>query len=263
MRNIPLLLLMLLLPLWVQSRVITIVADIWPPYTMDPVSGNEGYLIDIARAIFEPRGDTIIYKVKPYKRAIEEVKSGVVDAVAGMYKTDVMLYGLIAPENELGISINSFFGRNNLTWRYDPIAGNSPLKEIRIGVIAEYVFIEIEEYLQENKHTPKVQYLYGPNPLKQNMKKLLGNRVDVILDDSLAIVYTSQEIGIEGKIKPVGSLPTRNEVSLGFSPILDNSKENAEIVSNGIIALRESGKLSIILGKYGLKEWHSTNPILK
>lgn len=54
---------------------IEIQADEWCPYTCQPNSDREGYLIDIARTIFEPIGHKITYVTTPWNRALNQAKN--------------------------------------------------------------------------------------------------------------------------------------------------------------------------------------------
>ncbi|MCP4179693.1 MAG: transporter substrate-binding domain-containing protein [bacterium] len=177
-----------------HSDEIILTSDIWAPYTMDPVSGKDGYLIDLARAAFKLKGHQVIYKMRPYTRAIYETENGQSDGVVGIYRKDALKYGFIVPENELGISINTFFIRKNDSWRYDNNLKSESLKGKIIGVIKNYVFAEIEDYLQANQNTLSVQYVFGEAPLKTNLERLLSKRIDITLDDKVVVLYTALEM---------------------------------------------------------------------
>ena len=70
-------------PTAVWSETIVLVADEWPPYNSRPNAPKEGYLVDIARAVFESRGITVSYRLTPWKRAIELTRNGKFNAVIG------------------------------------------------------------------------------------------------------------------------------------------------------------------------------------
>ena len=49
-------LLIVVTALTVHAETITMVADEWPPFNAKPQGKAEGYMVDIARAVFEPKG---------------------------------------------------------------------------------------------------------------------------------------------------------------------------------------------------------------
>ncbi len=234
---------------------ISLTADLWAPYTMDPESGKDGYLIDLARAAFKLKGHNVIYKVRPYSRGIKDTKNGTFDGVVGIYRQDAVDNGFNIPKNELGVSINTFFIRKDDTWKYDSKLKAKSLAGKKIGVIQDYVFAEIEDYLQANKHTTSVQYMTGDTPLNQNLKKLLLKRFDITIDDRIVVHYTAKKMGIETKIKEAGNLAAQNHIVIGFSSKNPKSSEYAMILSKGIDALRNSGELDKILAKYYIRDW--------
>lgn len=237
------------------AETIKITADVWPPYTMDPSSGSAGYLIDVAKAVFEEQGHTVVYSVKPYARAVNDTKSGVEHAVAGIYAPDAADLGLHYPANELGVSINTFFVRAEDSWSYVPAKGNANFSSVRIGVITDYSFREIQDYLDANKTSEKVQYISGDNPLETNLRKLLAKRIDATIDDKIVVTYLSKQLGLSDKIKPAGSLGDKNTIVIGFSPANPKGAAYARQLSEGVARLRANGSLKKILARYALSDW--------
>jgi polar amino acid transport system substrate-binding protein len=58
----------------VQAQTISIRADYWYPMNGDPNSDKPGYMIDLAKAIFEPQGIAVDYQLMPWSRAIQETR---------------------------------------------------------------------------------------------------------------------------------------------------------------------------------------------
>jgi len=70
------------------SETLTIRADEWFPMNGDPDSSNPGYMIDFAKAVFEPKGIKVDYALMPWKRALYEVRKGNNDCVVGAYESE-------------------------------------------------------------------------------------------------------------------------------------------------------------------------------
>jgi polar amino acid transport system substrate-binding protein len=47
------------------AQTITLAADEWPPFNTRLNNKGEGYLVDVARKVFEPQGYTVIYENMP------------------------------------------------------------------------------------------------------------------------------------------------------------------------------------------------------
>jgi polar amino acid transport system substrate-binding protein len=53
-----------------KADTISIRADLWCPFNCDPSGAKPGYMIEIAKAVFEPLGHKIDYQTLNWARAI-------------------------------------------------------------------------------------------------------------------------------------------------------------------------------------------------
>ena len=69
---------------------ITLRADIWDPYNGDPASDQPGFVIEVAKAVFEKAGYTVDYQVEGWSwdRSVEEAKKGNIDGIVGAAKSE-------------------------------------------------------------------------------------------------------------------------------------------------------------------------------
>lgn len=235
---------------WAEN--IVLVADPWPPFNNEPGSDREGYLVDVARAVFEPAGHTVTYKTVPWKRAIDGTRSGRYAGAIGASKTDAA--GFVFPDEELARNVLSFYTRRDNPWRFE---GPASIETVSIGVAAGYDYRRwLNDYIrvQRGNHR-RVQIVAGTNPLKQNLKKLLFKRIDVVVDSEAAIRYTAKEMGILEEIHPAGYGVEPAYIYIAFSPALTDSPKLARMLSEGIADLRHSGRLKELLDRYGLRDW--------
>lgn len=228
---------------------ITIVADEWTPYSGKSDSKLPGYGIEIAQQVFEAEGHTVHFKTVPWSRAIIDTRSGKYNAIIGAYKKEAPDF--VFPEEEFGMTRISFFAKKENTWSY---TGLESLQEIKIGVIKGYSYgKELDKYLKENHH--RVQYVYSKDPLLQNIKKLLANRFDVLIEDENVLLHKVKDMGLTDKVVNAGFADVSGKLYITFSPKIKKSKEYAEILTKGIRRLKDSGELDKILSKYGLQYW--------
>ncbi len=242
----------LFLPGYLGADHILLVSDIWCPVNCHPDSANPGFMIEIAQRIFAKAGHTVEYRLVPWARAIEMTRNGQANGLVSAYIEDAPDF--VYSDNELAQVTTKFFALKNLDWTY---TGISSLERIRLGMVIHYDYDDqIVKYLEANKRDPeRVQVLGGNSPLERSIKKLLVNRVNVLIDGDIVFWYQAANMGVADSIKVVGQLGEPNKTYIGFSPALATSQRYAQLLSDGIVALRKSGELAVILQKYGLQDW--------
>jgi polar amino acid transport system substrate-binding protein len=235
---------------WAED--IVLVADPWPPFNIQPGSDREGYLVDVARAVFEPAGHTVTYMIVPWKRAIDGTRAGRYAGAIGASKTDAA--GFVFPDEELARNVLSFYTRTDNPWRFE---GPASIETVSIGVAAGYDYRRwLNDYIRVHRgNDRRVQVVAGANPLKQNLQKLLLKRIDVVVDTEAAIRFTAKEMGILEAIHAAGYGVEPAYIYIAFSPVLAGSPRLASLLSEGIADLRRSGRLQAILDRYGLRDW--------
>jgi polar amino acid transport system substrate-binding protein len=92
-----------------SNKTMTIVADEWCPYNCKPDGEKSGFLIDIARKIFEKHGHGVVYQTMPWEQAINKTRSGDFDALVGAAPEDAP--GFIFPKLEQGWPQIQFYVR--------------------------------------------------------------------------------------------------------------------------------------------------------
>ena len=245
------LLFFLYLPALAGGDVITLRADEWCPYNCDPHSDAPGFIVEMAQVIFKKAGHSVDYDIMPWARAIQDTRKGKFNGIIGAGKEDAPDF--IFPETEQAQMVNVFYVRKNDSWKYD---GVGSLEGKVLGVIKDYTYIDdIDTYISEHeKNSKKVQVASGESALDSNVKKLLAGRIDILIEDSNVMgLYIKKNLK-ENQLQTAGNLPP-DMLFIAFSPANPKSPSYAEIISKGIVELRQSGELNMILDKYGLKDW--------
>jgi len=236
----------------VLAETITLAADQWPPFNGVPNSESEGYMVDVVREIFEKKGISVIYINVPWKRAVIGARRGTYTGIIGASKIDAE--GFVFPKEELARNILAFYVKKGNLWRFHNLES---IKEIRLGTVRGYDYREwLNEYIQKyHANSSKVQVLGGEFPLKRNLQKMLGGRIEVIVDNEAVILWEAKRLGILHEIESAGYGKETSHCYVAFSPYLHESLRYADLLSNGINELRKNGKLAVILSKYGLTDW--------
>ena len=235
------------------EQSISVVGDEWPPYNAVPLSNEEGYFIDILRAIFEPQNIKIIYKTLPWKRAIQSVAIGRETALLGPFKSEAP--GFVFPIQEIGRTSLVFFTRVSSDWTF---SGIKSLKGNTLGLIQGYSYRPwLRDYIR--KFPASAIELNGEDAIERNLRMLVLGRIDVIPSNYQTFMYRAKKFGLEGEVRFAGkdNIGREKKLYIAFSPKLNISKSLAAKFDEGMLKLRATGNLDRILSAYGLKDWRT------
>lgn len=234
-----------------QADKIILAADEWCPYNCNPESTQPGYIVDIARTIFEAAGHQIEYRKTNWARAVADAKDGKINGVIGAVPAEVP--GFILPDQPLGISEDHFYTLANNPWRYTGIAS---LAHINLGVINGYAYTpEVLTYINSYKNSSALHVASGQNALQNNINMVIQHRLDAVIEDQNVFTLTSSQMGNFQQFIDAGATGNKNYVYIAFSPNNKNSKIYANLLEDGIIDLRANGKLKKILARYDAVDW--------
>lgn len=209
-------------------------------------------MIEVFREIFEPLGYEVQYLNTSWKRAVVETLKGEFDAAIGASPIDGE--GLIFPEEELCRVRLSFFVKAGNPWQFE---ATSSITGKTVAVIEGYDYRPwFNQYISEHRNDPElIQEVRGEAPLRQNIQKLLAGRVDIVAGNKYCIEYVARELGVLDSIRFAGAGNRYTDYYIAFSPANADSTQLAQTLSEGIRALRSSGRLEAILNQYGLSDW--------
>lgn len=229
---------------------LTLVGSEWCPYNCAQESPlGLGYMIDVAKEVFEPTGQTVDYQLVTWARAVDEAKAGNVQGLVGSSKRD----GLIFTKQPLGIAQNGFAVRKGDGFAY---AGAPSLKGKVLAAINGYSYTDdIDAYIKTaSADETAVQLVSGDNALTLNLRKLTAKRVDLVVDDVNVLLQQAALMGISDQVEVVpGGLP--DPVYIAFSAARPDSQALADQLDDGLARLRQSGRLRQILERYHLTDW--------
>lgn len=242
---------MLALPLLVQADTVTIRGDKWFPMNGGPKDELPGYMIEMANEILAPHGHTVDYKTLAWEQSVADVRAGKFDCVVGAGHDDAPDF--LFPGESMGKMRNVMYVRKGSDWKY---TGIESLTAIRLGAIEAYTYSdELDAYIEANKNSPKVRLINANNGLAQNIKKLKAVRIDAVVEADVVMQAKLKEMGMTGEIVSAGDLDSVDDLYIACTPAKESSKTYVKLLTDGIKALRESGRLKAILDKYGLVDW--------
>jgi len=237
-----------LIPSAAIADTIVLVANKWCPYNCIPATAQPGYIVEIARVVYERAGYKFTYKLLPWKRAVSAARKGEFNGIIGFTSNTVK--GFITTKTELGITQDAFFVKKEERWRYKDIAS---LKKIgAIGYPLGYHYTpEIDDYFQ---HAKNIFPVPGDNPLIPMVKMLLLGRINTFPENVTVMKYFLDETDQTDKVVIAGEFH-RSNVYAGFGLRSPTHQRDMRILSDGIQTLRNTGELETILNRYGLQDW--------
>jgi len=243
----------LLLALWVLTpnalaEVIKVTSpDYWCPFSCKANTAEEGFTIDILRAIFEPQGDQIQYINLNYARALREVRQGHIHAISSAFREEVP--GFTLPNLPISQDRYCFYTTSVPGWTYN---GPDSLAGLKVGIIQGYSYgAEIDEHIKRN---PAGFEVHSGEDLTQKLaRKVMLGRLDAFVEDTNLVQYLlARQPSI--KLHEAGCA-SESYPYFALSPAIKNKDDLARRFDEGLIKLHHSGKLEQIMRKYGLHDW--------
>ena len=236
------------------SEQLVLAADEWCPFNCRADDHQRpGYMIELAQRIFSAHDINVTYINLPWPRAKAQVSDGQVQGLVAATRDDPDTRHLIFPEYAQGQMHNVFIGRSDARWQYQGLVS---LRNIRLGAIKDYEYGQpLDNYLV----TPNapIHLVTGNRPLERLIRMLQSGRLDIIVEDYSVFTFTARSLDFT-QYRLVGDIPgnlTRGDLFIAFTPD-KKGRRYANILSEGMISLRQSGELLKIMAKYGLQDWH-------
>jgi polar amino acid transport system substrate-binding protein len=230
--------------------VVRLCADQWMPYNGAPADAKPGYVIELARTIFEPKGIKVDYTVMPYEEALAKVKEGTMSGAIGANKEEGK--DLVLPEEPIGSLATCLLTLVDNTWTYDNIGS---FRKARLGAIKGYTYWPaLDAYIEKNLGKDSVLVAEGDEPLEILMQKLQAKEIDVVVESEPILLWYLRSHELDRNRFRVVFKGTNEAIYVAFSPN-DEGRRFAALFDEGIRALRASGELTKLLGRYGLRDW--------
>lgn len=238
------------------GRVLLAVADEWCPYTCAEDAPQQGYLVDLMRAVFHPLGYRIEYRVMPWPRAVRETQLGRASMALGA--TPANARDLVLPQLPAGRDESTFAVRKDSPWRY---TGIPDLAAITLGVTADYTYFpELDDWIDRHRDQPdRIDAATGDAPLSSSLRKLESGRIDAFVENRNVLLYAASRHPTRLGIRMEARIPG-DDIVVGFSPFSARDAALAGVFDERLRTLRASGELAALLSRYGLEDWAKGSP---
>lgn len=228
------------------SDEISVAGDPWCPFTCDSTSDRPGLIVEVTKEVLGAVGHKVTYKEVAWARAVNDTRDNKINAVAGALKGDAPDF--IFPSVSWANQKSCFFVKKGSAWKYK---GVDSLKDQKIGAVQDYTYGEpFDTFVKKSK---TVDLVSGTGTTVKLFKKLLDNRVGIIIEDESVAAYNlANDNSIDqNEILKVGCLKA-SPLYVAFSPKNPKSKDYAKSLSESFKKFKTTPKMKEILSRYGL-----------
>lgn len=232
------------------QRTLQIRADDWCPYTCDPSSGQNGFIIDLAKQILEPKGYKVHYKLLNWARSIKDTRLGRYDGIAGAAKTDAPDFQF--PEQHYTWQKVAFFGKASSTFKASSAVDFATTK---LGLINSYTYDEATNSAVEKKEK-FLEIVSGDDGLLSLTRMVQDGRIEAFIENPAVFKTYAKKNGLKYEDFKIIGRPAMEKqlLYIAFGPKVKDAKVINKIIDQGILSMRKSGEYQKLLEKYNLEE---------
>lgn len=227
-----------------KNRVVTLVADPFPPYQYMKGSQVTGLDHDIIRNAFESQGLSISVALHAWHECIRQMDQGIADGIFQIAKTPER-ERLFLFSNLLRIAKTVFYCNKS-----KPVVLDSDhplieqLQRNRIAVVKGYSYGPEFDNLQD-LHRIQV------NSHQESLLELSARNVDLAIIDKGVAVYLVDELKLAGTLQIVANFKTDRPLFVAFQK---TRPEILEIFNRGLEQIRENGTYDGLVSRYKLSD---------
>jgi polar amino acid transport system substrate-binding protein len=220
-----------------EKTVVLAAEDGWPPFSGPDA---KGLAEDIITAAYASVGYQVKYISVPFARAeYLTLKGNKTDGFFTTIKNSVYENKTIFPKMPIAMNEDSFF---TLKERDIPYKNLMSLKGLKVGTVNEY------PYNDEFEKADFFKKDVAPSS-KSNIRKLVGKRIDVLIEDKLVMAQLLKEMKLQDKIKCIG-VQAVNPLYISFAINRPIIKTYVEKFDEGMAIIKSNGTYQKILDQY-------------
>jgi polar amino acid transport system substrate-binding protein len=195
-----------------EGRALVFASDEWCPYVCFE-STQPGYLVELARAVFESPARPVEIRRMSWARAVREAEAGRIDGVLGaaVGESETLVY----PSRPAAGDPVSFAVLKDDPWAFD---GVTALANRRIGVADGYRFGPPFDaaLFPDDRPAPGVQALSTDRPTWSNLQKLVDGRIDTVLDNGHVLRHEIERGGFFPAVRVIDT-GVEHSIFIAFS----------------------------------------------
>lgn len=214
----------------------------YPPYYFESKGKFTGICIDLVNAVAHEIGIKVHYEAYPWKRLLHNAKTGKIDAIMPLFRTQEREKYLYFEGLDLIHETNNLFISAQSPTSYQ--GSFEDLSQYKIGVIIDYSYGEKFDNFAfpEKIVTRNEQHL---------ISMFLHNRYDIGIGNRYVIHYYANEAGVAENIKFLDPPITQEMLYLGFTksrPAITLAEKFAEALGR----IKKRAEYQNIINRYGI-----------
>lgn len=231
----------------VADEVVLVSPDYWCPFSCKAGAAQEGFAVDIIREIFTAAGHQVRLVNENYSRALLDVRSGKFVATPSTFHEEAPDF--VFPDVPISRNRYCFYVSASDKWRY---AGPDSLYGRTTGIIKDYSYgAELDRQIRQQ---PEWFFVHtGDNLTERLVQRTQLGRIDGFVEEENLVQYTLKQAGKEA-VRNAGCVSS-SYAYMAISPVHPKAREYARLFSEGMVRLRQTGRLKGILATYGLSLW--------
>lgn len=199
----------MLLTMQSAAESLQVVTLQYPPFEYEEQGAIKGIAVDIVKEVFARMQQPITITLYPFARALNMIKESEADAIFTFSKLPERETYADYPSEVLIEQTISLFVQQDAPITYD--GDISSLRSYTCGVIRG------AQYGPVSDEAMKIMKVEEVTDHRQNVLKLVNNRLDVILGPRLVILFTIKELGQQGAVKELSPSLETVPTYLAFS----------------------------------------------
>lgn len=244
----------LLLCLWLVTGAVSaadtlriVSPDYWCPFSCQQGAAQEGFTIEILRAIFEPLGYQVVFSNANYSRALQSVREGHSDAIPSALKAEAPDF--VFPAEPISRNRFCVYASPDSQWRYRQ---PSDLENLQIGLIQGYDYgAPLSAWVAGHQQQFSVQT--GDNLVQRLASMIRLQRLDGFIEEENLVAFLQRQQPQLALRKAGCEAPVYG--FLGLSAANPRAALISRQFDTGLRRLRQSGELEAIMARYGLHDW--------
>ncbi|MBF0449396.1 MAG: transporter substrate-binding domain-containing protein [Candidatus Magnetomorum sp.] len=226
-----------------EGRVLNTASDPWPPF-IDPQNPKGGLSIEIAKAAYATQGYKIKHKIKPWARAMDELKKGKIDIILNTWMTEerkaFLLYSDPYTANEI-----KFIKLIDNTFEFSGLAS---LTGKIIGTIRDYGYGSEFNNATNFRREPV-------SDININIRKLIAGRIDLTLEDEIVgrVAIAQNDPHLLEKIAFTNNSLSKKDMFVTSGLAHPNHKEIIDAFNKGLKVIKQNGTYAQIMKNYGIE----------
>ena len=195
-----------------EGRPLVFASDEWCPYVCFE-STRAGYLVELAREVFESPARPVEVRRMSWARAIREAETGRIDGVLGAVRGEsaTLVYPTLAAAGDRP----AFAVRTEDPWTF---TGVEVLADRRIGLADGYRFgPKLDGALfPGGRGGPTLEPLSSDRPTWTNLRKLVDGRIDTVLDNGHVLRHEIDRGGFSPAVRLI-DVGVENPIFIAFA----------------------------------------------